>query len=275
MTYAPATLLELGRLWTAEGGVNLGIVGDVRHQARGTSYHLGADQLTDDAYSRQTARDRRGLTNAASAIDLGRLDGSLDELRAFSDWLVDQARSNAPGTADMREIIWSPDGVTVLRWDRERGAASEPRAGEADASHLGHTHVSWYRDAEYRDHTTAFRPYFAAEDPDMALIPFTLDATEVGGTIKVKEGGATVVTVDGGTRPLLKAGMVRPAIGTARLAIRGDVDHYQIWVGNELGFVLASEVEFTPYDEPSTPAPDDTHTVAVVVDGQAVWTGEV
>jgi hypothetical protein len=165
MTYAPATLTTLGKYWTSKGGRNLGVVGDPAHQAKGTSYHLGADQLTATAYSRQTARDRRGLTNGASAIDLGKLNGSYGQLRSFSSWLVAQARKNAPGTIDIREIIYSPDGKRVLRWDRERGYASVPWMGEADDSHLWHTHVSWYRDAEKRDHTTAFRPYFAPKPP--------------------------------------------------------------------------------------------------------------
>lgn len=172
MTYAPATLRALAAYWTAHGGVNLGIVGDTSHIAKGTSYHLGRDALVATAYSIQTARDKAGLTNAASAMDFGRLNGSLPQLRAFSRWLVDQARHNAPGTYDMREIIYTPDGVTVLRWDRQRGYQSAPRPGEADSSHLTHTHVSWYRDAEYRDHTTAIRPYFAGEDT-MAIPQFT------------------------------------------------------------------------------------------------------
>lgn len=161
MTYAPASLQALAKLWVAEGGVNLGIVGDAAHAAKGGSYHLGKDQLAPTAYSVQTARDKAGLTEAASAIDLGRLDGTLMNLRRFSIWLVAQARANKPGTADMREIIYSPDGKIVLRWDRQRGYASAPRPGEANDSHLTHTHISWYRDAERRDHTTAFRPFFA------------------------------------------------------------------------------------------------------------------
>jgi hypothetical protein len=160
VTYNPATLHDLGVFWTSQGGVNLGVVGDTSHVAKGTSYHLGKSQLVSTAYSIQTARDKAGLTEAASAIDLGKLDGSLVELRTFSKWLVAQARSNAPGTSDIREIIYSPDGKTVLRWDRQRGYASAPRPGEADDTHLFHDHVSWYRDAEHRDHTTAFRPYF-------------------------------------------------------------------------------------------------------------------
>jgi hypothetical protein len=165
MTFAPPTLTALGAYWKANGGVNLGIVGDTSHVAKGVSYHLGKSQLTLGAYSRQTARDKAGLTEAASAIDLGKLNGSFPQLRSFSKWLVGQARVNAPGTSDMREIIFSPDGVTVLRWDRERGYSSLPKSGEADSTHLTHTHVSWYRDAEKRDHTTAFRPYFPVPVP--------------------------------------------------------------------------------------------------------------
>lgn len=178
MTYAPATLRTLAALYVAQGGVNLGIVGDTSHQAMGTSYHLGKDQLIPTAYSIKTARDKAGLTNAASAMDFGRLNGSLAQLRTFSQWLVGQARANATGTFDMREIIYSPDGVAVLRWDRERGYASAPRPGEADNSHLTHTHVSWYRDAELRDHTTAIRPYFE-EAPVTRLIVYAIPKVAV------------------------------------------------------------------------------------------------
>lgn len=159
MTFAPASLLALRSFLhplTGLSAVSLGIVGDTAHAAKGTSYHLGADDLSATAYSRQTARDVAGLSNAASAIDIG----TFPRLRAMSMWLVVQARQNAPGTSDMREIIYSPDGVNVLRWDRERGYASVPKTGEADDSHRSHTHISWYRDAEKRDHVVAFRPFF-------------------------------------------------------------------------------------------------------------------
>jgi len=161
VTYAPRPLRDLAHYWTSRGGVNLGIVGDTRHVAKGRSYHLGRSALTADAYSRKTARDRAGLTEAASAIDLGKLNGSFPALRAFSVWLVKRCQSNAPGTQDIREVIYSPDGHAVLRWDRERGLASEPRPGEASDSHLTHTHVSFYRDSEKRAKVGAFAPYFA------------------------------------------------------------------------------------------------------------------
>jgi hypothetical protein len=70
----------------------------------------------------------------------------------------------------MREIIYSPDGKIVLRWDRERGYSSLARPGEADTSHLTHTHVSWYRDAQNRDHRTAFRPYWEANEMDSFVV---------------------------------------------------------------------------------------------------------
>lgn len=170
MTFAPPTLLDLGAYLVAHGVVNLGIVGDTAHAARGWSYHLGADQLIPDAYSNRTARDRAGLSNAASAIDLGRVDGSLAGLRTLSVRMVNLARTNAPGTSDWREIIYTPDGVDVWRWDRERGFASLPATGpgQGDDSHLTHTHLSFYRDAEARAKLAPFRALLEV-DMDPAL----------------------------------------------------------------------------------------------------------
>ncbi|HSW43193.1 MAG TPA: hypothetical protein VLM76_11850 [Patescibacteria group bacterium] len=161
MSTSPLHLRRLRDYWVARGGVHLGIVGSMASHCRG--YHLGRDRIYgpvacrrggvprpgqgDSDYSVMTARDRAGLSGAASAIDLGRLGGSLAALYHFSRWLVERARANAPGTDAIREIIYSPDGRTVLRWDRERGHTSAPRPGEGDASHLTHTHISFYRDA--------------------------------------------------------------------------------------------------------------------------------
>lgn len=164
MTYSPPTLTDLGRYWASKGGVNLGVVGDVAHQRKGTSYHLGKSSLAPDAYSRLTARDRAGLTEAASAIDLGRLNGSYARLRTFSVWLVRRCQAGATGTVDIREVIYTDDGETVRRYDRERGVDSDPRPGEADGSHLWHTHISFYRDSEKRSKTGTFAPYFALPD---------------------------------------------------------------------------------------------------------------
>lgn len=173
MSFAPASIKALAAFWVRQGGVNSGIVGDGRHLK---GYHLGEDRIYDGSgpglggadYSVQTARDKAGLSEAASAIDLGKLNGSLPQLYKFSAWLVARCRANRPGTADVREVIYSPDGKTVLRWDRQRGYSSAPRTGEADSSHLWHTHISFYRDSENRDKVGIFAPYFAPAIPDTA-----------------------------------------------------------------------------------------------------------
>lgn len=198
MSYNPSTLRELGAFWTAHEGVNLGVVGDGRH-AKG--YHLGEDRIYDGSgpglgsrdYSVQTPRDKAGLSEAASAIDLGKLNGRLTDLRKFSTWLVKRCRANAPATRDVREVIYSPDGKRVLRWDRERGYASAPREGEADISHITHTHISFYRDSESRSKVPIFAPYFAPAMPDTA--------TEAA--VKFDPKGSPVVGVATTTRDTL------------------------------------------------------------------------
>lgn len=249
MTFAPPTLTELARFWTSHGGVNLGIVGDTGHIDKGTSYHLGRSQLARGAYSAVTARDRAGLSEAASAIDLGKLDGSLADLRTFSRWLVSQARRNAPGTRDMREIIYSPYGRSVFRWDRQRGYASVAHPGEADLTHLTHTHVSFYRDAEKRDHTTAFRPYF--EEEPMRSFALIDGPT---GTVTVKGPGHSYLLLADGTLHTIGAGTVKhPAYPIRLIApIPGGVagaDRQTGWlVGVNAAFLLASDVTFVPED---------------------------
>lgn len=227
MSYAPASIRALADYWTSHGGVNLGIVGDAAHQAR-PSYHNGRDVIEahgrtrETDYSIRTDRDWWGLTNAASAIDLGKLGGSLEQLRDFSTRLVARCRSGAADCEDIREVIWSPDGRVVLRWDRERGVASEPRAGEASDSHLWHTHISWYRDSELRDKTAAFRAVLEGEM--LAIVTRTPFAAPV--TWRVKAG--TVLRGYDPARPGSHVKEVRfvgdsMAHATARVGVR--------WVG--------------------------------------------
>jgi hypothetical protein len=259
MTYAPATLTALGAYWKANGGVNLGIVGDTSHVAKGVSYHLGKSQLTLGAYSRQTARDKAGLTEAASAIDLGKLNGSFRQLRDFSKWLVADARANAPGTSDMREIIYSPDGVTVLRWDRQRGFASAPRSGEADSTHLTHTHVSWYRDAEKRDHTTAFRPYFPVPPPTGGDVPNL--STYIPGQLATVKPTANVRSDAKLTASIYRV-VSTPETWTVTGWVTGDVDPdggsnqwLVTWANNRWEYTAHSNVTAGPAPAP-VPVPD-------------------
>lgn len=146
MTYAPVDLLSVQRYLQAKTGlpwVSLGIVGDPAHGTSG--YHIGGRTTPPTDYSRrESPRDNPvGLTDAASALDVG---GGWARWREFTLWLVSRCRAGDTRARDIREVIYTPDGRTVARWDR-LGVRSD-----GDVSHLTHTHVSFYRDSEGRRH---------------------------------------------------------------------------------------------------------------------------
>jgi hypothetical protein len=163
MTYAPAALKAAQTYLRAQTGldwVSLGIVGDSDHRG---GYHCGWDrrrivngELADYAWE-ESSRDSSHKTDAAAALDVGNFSKGGKNLRTFSIWLVEQCKANAPGTRDIREIIYSPDGKTVKRWDRLGKRTS------GDSSHLSHTHISYHRDAETRDKIGLFKRYFEPE----------------------------------------------------------------------------------------------------------------
>jgi hypothetical protein len=219
MTFAPITISRLADYWGSVGGTNLGIVPDARHRLTG-GYHCGRSDLLaagrlDSDYSNQHPRDRAGLTDAASAIDLGKLNGSLLELQKFSSWLVEQCQAKAPGTEDIREVIWSPDGKVVKRWsgiDRLIRDGYPNGTGNGDRSHLWHTHISWFRDSQGRDKIAVFRPYFEPEE----------DIVRITG---IKAWGKPVATGELGVGHLLISpanpiGVTRTAYGPYAVPVR-------------------------------------------------------
>jgi len=176
MSYAPKSISNAMAVWTSNGGVNLGVVGNTGHTV---GYHLGKDRIYDGSgpgigdsdYSIKLARDKAGLTNAAAAADLGRLNGSLGQLQSFSKWLVGRCKANAPGTSDIREVIYSPDGTAVKRWDNNAKVlyTGGDGTGQGDNSHRTHTHISFFRDSEARDKTIIFSPYFTPAPPEVPM----------------------------------------------------------------------------------------------------------
>jgi hypothetical protein len=167
MTRAPANLLAvrtllLTHLDNAPGPDDLdpgevGIVGDSAHRG---GYHCGSDRTVTNDYSVfESPRDRAGLTLDAAALDVGQFNvrsgGRTHNLPSFSLWCVAQCAANAADTRDIREIIYSPDGSTVKRWDRLGKRTS------GDSSHRWHTHFSFFRDAikAGRDQRPLFRRY--------------------------------------------------------------------------------------------------------------------
>ncbi|NYH42279.1 hypothetical protein HNR22_002006 [Micromonospora jinlongensis] len=179
MTRAPANLLALRTLLLTHldnspgpddlDPAEVGIVGDPAHRG---GYHCGSDRVVSGDYSVvESPRDRAGLTLDAAALDVGpfevRSGGRTHTLVSFSAWCVAQCAANAADTRDIREIIYSPNGSTVKRWDRLGKRSS------GDSSHRWHTHFSFFRDAikAGRDQRPLFRRYLSSigllEDDDM------------------------------------------------------------------------------------------------------------
>lgn len=160
MTYNPADLVTI-RDWlkprTGLTNFTLGIMGDDEH-AEGGGYHIGNDglagigRLASDYSKRESPRDRPG-TNAASALDVGRFtrtpNGHPITNRSLAAMMVSGLRAGDRRLRDVRELIYTLDGVTVPRWDR----LGIRRTG--GKNHIGpseHFHVSFFRDSEGRRH---------------------------------------------------------------------------------------------------------------------------
>ncbi|MER7164487.1 hypothetical protein ABT336_00190 [Micromonospora sp. NPDC000207] len=173
MTRAPENLLAVRRLLIDRLDADparardadlepneVGIVGDAAHRG---GYHCGSNRVGTNDYSVvESPRDRTGLTLDASALDVGwfsvRSGGATHDLRSFSVWCVAQCVAGTADSRDIREIIYSPDGKRVLRWDRLG------RRTSGDNSHLWHTHFSFFRDSTKagRDQRPLFRRYLTS-----------------------------------------------------------------------------------------------------------------
>ncbi|MGC4750627.1 hypothetical protein ACLQ28_33945 [Micromonospora sp. DT201] len=192
MTRAPSNLLAVRSLLLAHLNIDpntdrpedlepaeVGIVADPAHRG---GYHCGSDRVVTNDYSVvESPRDKAGLTLDAAALDVGgfevRSGGRTNTLSSFSLWCVGQCAANAADTRDIREIIYSPDGSTVKRWDRLG------KRSTGDSSHRWHTHFSFFRDATKagRDQRPLFRRYLSSigllEDDDMTPEEHTWLAT--------------------------------------------------------------------------------------------------
>jgi hypothetical protein len=181
MTTSPASILAVRREFQKRTDLPPASLGIARNKSD-TSYHVGKTFLKAGAYSYdESPRDRAGLSEASSAIDIGDYsfthNGKTHNLRSFSRWLVAECEKGAPDTKDIREIIYTLDGATVKRWDRLKKRTS------GDPSHRWHTHVSWFRDSEFHDRAAAVRRYFAeeVEGDDMTPVEMTAWAKSADG----------------------------------------------------------------------------------------------
>ena len=276
MTFAPRPLLALRDLWVANGGVHLGIVGGPRHTS---GYHLGRDRIfsaTGQAgrdYSIQHHRDVGFLTNAAAAIDLGRLNGTLEGLQEFSRWLVARCQAEPEAYRDIREVIYSPDGRTVLRWDHylRRLFPAGTGTGQGDDSHLMHTHIGFPRDSETRDKLQLFAPYFE-EATMLTLGGITVTSSRRARTLR----STPLLRAPAGTRVLTApAGRIYPLLGADgewRLIIGRTAIGYADGVARDTGlWVRAVDVAL----EDAPPVARPRVKVELLVGGQRKFSEEV
>lgn len=250
MTYAPQSITAVMKVWTSNGGVNLGIVGNTAHTA---GYHLGKDRIYDgpgpgqgDAdYSVKLARDKNGLTNAASAMDLGKLNGTLKGLQKFSVWLVEQCKLKPTQYRDIREIIYSPDGTAVKRWDNHAKVLYNggTGTGQGDNSHRTHTHISWFRDSEMHDKASLFEPYFGVVTPPT---PPTTEDPMAFSQVEVPKGTWLYVSADLSTN----ANNVQVSPGRPMLLLEANVKPGVHYIVHDTTFkhyyVKKSDVTITP-----------------------------
>lgn len=155
VTPALSEVREYLKPWTGLDNFGLGIL----NSETDASYHHGWSQRDTDGsdYSwDESSRDWSWKTNAGRALDVG----SFDRLRELSLWMVEQCEANRRDPTvnrdceDIREIIYSPDGKTVKRWDR-LGIRNT-----GDSSHKTHSHFSWFADAEHKSKVGPFRRFF-------------------------------------------------------------------------------------------------------------------
>lgn len=180
MTYAPKSLKEVQDLLHNELKLpypSLGIVGDDKHLG---GYHCGSDRTVPNDYSiADSSRDRNGLTEAASALDIGWFTKSFHyktSLLDFNAWLIRDLQTEKPDNRDIREVIYTPDGKVVKRWDRLKKQTGGSK------SHLTHTHISYFRDSERRDKTALFKRWLR----EVKNMPLTdADAVKVWTTDKL------------------------------------------------------------------------------------------
>lgn len=190
-TVAPTDLLNLRSVIQSRTGLTadeLGIVGNAQHIATG-GYHEGrsdleaAGRLGSD-YSDRLTRDRDGLTESASAMDIGsRWASGRDAWMRFSALLAAHLISGDPDLSAVRAINYTSDHLGKVRIDREEGWKVEP------SSDTDHTHVEWYRDTEGKRQ--------ASLDAIAALV-----STAVNGTSPVPVAAGPVLVVDGELGPL-------------------------------------------------------------------------
>lgn len=213
MTVAPPDLLifrqRMGQVTGLTDPADIGIVGDGRHQRTG-GYHEGEDVLVDigrytppptahigstsQDYSARLARDRAGLTDYASGVDVGDdwPNGGRAAWLRFGNLLAAELRIN-PVLAPLRAINYSPDGRVKKRIDREHGWLMVDSTDTVTT----HLHAEWYRDTVGRRSAALDRVVDIARtaiNPNTPAPAGRLEDTMWQGQLPAGDGTAIVAT---------------------------------------------------------------------------------
>lgn len=163
MSDAPADLRAARAYICAQSGLTARDVGIVGNAAHTWGYHLGRDRIYtippgrgDRDPSVRHARDRAGLTDDASALDIG----WHDRLPGLGRHLLAAVLDGKPDTGDVCELIAeNADGSHLWGWSRSGGLSGSPRS----TARYHHLHVSYRRDSRSRDKTALYRAYYEPE----------------------------------------------------------------------------------------------------------------
>jgi hypothetical protein len=169
MPYTPQSIHDLKKYLvakTGKPGANFSI-GRTQQISNGQrlfrGYHLGGDQLGPKDYSNVKARDRRGLSDARSAIDIKLPVRDLKKLVTYL-----RAEAEAGRLTDVREFLGPRQDGRAARYAKENNWQEElyPEGN----SHEWHVHLSFFRDstspASDRDKVGILEGHFGPRDPD-------------------------------------------------------------------------------------------------------------
>lgn len=156
MTTAPEDLKQVQVYAKDKTGQPWSSLGIIHATPQGGGYHEGEDLLilagtapgpeypgSDYSYT-DSPRDllpngRLAGGNNASGFDWG---GDFKGFHGFNKFIEARMRANDPRLRDVREFIYTTDGKTVKRIDR-----TGKQGNTGDASHLTHSHFSFFRDS--------------------------------------------------------------------------------------------------------------------------------
>lgn len=159
MSMIPESLREAKRYLvekTGRPGANFSIraARSARGFHAGKAEIFGPDGKGNRDYSVRDPRNKAGLTNASSALDIKIPKG---QLKALTAHLVAN-----PG--DLLFEVIGPDSTGAANyWSVKTGW--QPRPNLAPPSHSWHAHVGFWRDTEFADRTAPFRSFYEPNPP--------------------------------------------------------------------------------------------------------------